>query len=133
MRPVLQKPKKSSRTSPRDSGETGTEVVAETQLPDVEPSRCADEVDDASVLSAEDSDCRHDSHHSSQTSGAKTSKKAKGAKNKAGASPDQLTDGNDAHKKAKKVNASAHANYRKLKIKNKNSKAKGRGGRFGRR
>lgn len=36
-------------------------------------------------------------------------------------------------KAARKISATAHANFRKLKIKNKNSKANGRNGRFGRR
>ncbi|KAH0088150.1 hypothetical protein KCU96_g9050, partial [Aureobasidium melanogenum] len=91
--------------------------VAETQLPD--------------ALNDIDSDADSDAAYSDTEAKRKRQLTKTTTMDKDDASKGSKSDG-IVKKAAKKISATAHANFRKLNIKNKNSKAKGRG-RFGKR
>lgn len=117
MRPVLHKARKEGDEVPAES-EDEAEKVIETQLQN-EPAQDGDGLAEG----ADDGSDADQAVKKSSTSRTKLTKKKV---------PSKETDQGDGKKKPRKVNAEAHANYRRLNIKNKNSKAKGRG-RFGKR
>lgn len=115
MRPVLHEAQKAGAELPAEDDE---DVVAETQLQENLLDTSARELDgdgDEDEAEREDLD--------STTAKKKNKKKPEGPVQGAkAADPAFKKDG----KPARKVNALAHTNFRKLKIKNKNSKANGR-------
>ena len=132
MRPVTTKPRPQSEAQSLDHDSDGSDGIEETQgnkdAQDVEDGSC--EILDEPTEDECASDSSDDSH---------TPKKRKTQpKKKADAHTKQIKDlaatkdEGTMKKVARKVSASAHANYRRLKIKSKNSKGQGKG-RFGRR
>ena len=96
------------------------QIVHETQLLDQQPTKIDDE--DAALSASEDGEY-DDSVAAKQKKSSSLAKSGKDGQDEGGGR---------LKKAARKISASAHANFCKLKIKNKNSKANGRG-RFGRR
>ena len=139
MRPVVHKRKKEGQKLSSDSDEDEPDALPETQqrYGRHEQATLSDDEDHVSSNDAEESDYRHDSqksrHEATQRPrrDSKKRKKTKSREHEGGKHAN--ADGEETGKKPKKVNAQAHANFRKLKIKNKNSKANGRGRKFGRR
>ena len=131
MRPVAHKPKKATDAEQFGS-DSEADVVEETQLD--KPLRSKRQsYDDNGDDKFEDGATGSDYELDGQEPNEARSKKQKTAKRKDGKGGEQKQHDVEANKKPKKVNAQAHANFRKLKIKNKNSKANGRGKKFGRR
>ncbi|KAG9941598.1 hypothetical protein KCU85_g9514, partial [Aureobasidium melanogenum] len=116
MRPAP-KPKAPAQGEHPDPPSDNEGNVAETQLPDA--------VNDV------DSDADSDAAYSDTEAKRKRQLTKSTTTDKDDASKSSKSDG-IVKKAAKKISATAHANFRKLNIKNKNSKAKGRG-RFGKR
>jgi len=113
VRPVQMKPAASQTVPPiseeYDEDTDGAENIPETQAGE-------DAIDDHSDNDDDDLN-------------ATTSSSARPARSKGEHNPDA---GQKIKKVAKKISATAHANFRRLKIKSKNSKGNG-GGRFGNR
>ncbi|KAG9566709.1 hypothetical protein KCU71_g4260, partial [Aureobasidium melanogenum] len=116
MRPAP-KPKAPTQGDQPDATSDNEGNVAETQLPD--------------ALNDIDSDADSDAAYSDTEAKRKRQLTKTTTTDKDDASKSSKSDG-IVKKAAKKISATAHANFRKLNIKNKNSKAKGRG-RFGKR
>ncbi|KAK8154882.1 DNA replication regulator SLD2 [Phyllosticta citrichinensis] len=123
MRPVhtRSKPQSQLETIPSED-ESDATCVAKTQLND---SALAKNLSDTDTAVEDDSDFgEHDE---------KRTKSQSKPPSKAAAAADTKKDAKDkdgiVKRAARKVSATAHANFRALKIKNKNSKAKGAGGR----
>ena len=129
MRPVTTKPKPQSEAQSLDYESDGIEETQGSKdAQDVEDESC--EILDEPIEDECASDYSDDSH---------TPKKRKTQpKKRAEVHTKQIKDlaatkhEGTIKKAARKVSASAHANYRRLKIKSKNSKGQGKG-RFGRR
>lgn len=124
------KPKAPQEAPANDSESDAEDVVPETQ--GRHPSKTSKNDDDAGEFTGEQPDSEGESDYSNASHTPKRRKSqpkqapqpvTKPAVQDAGAKEGLVK------KAARKISASAHANFRKLKIKNKNSKAKGRFGR----
>ena len=132
MRPVTTKPKLQSEAQSLDHDSGESDGIEETQgskdAQDVENGSC--KILDEPTEDECASDYSDDSHTPKKR---KTQPKKKAeAHAKQTKDPAVTKDEGTVKKVARKVSASAHANYRRLKIKSKNSKGQGKG-RFGRR
>jgi hypothetical protein len=125
VRPVTTKPKLQSEAQSLDHDSGESDGIEETQgskdAQDVENGSC--KILDEPTEDECASDYSDDSH---------TPKKRKTQPKKKAEAHAKQTKDPAVTKDARKVSASAHANYRRLKIKSKNSKGQGKG-RFGRR
>ncbi|KAF2141889.1 uncharacterized protein K452DRAFT_351345 [Aplosporella prunicola CBS 121167] len=149
MRPVRTRPQSQPSAAPAasdgddESAEEGdevhddeTSVVPETQLQHATRLDQDDESDSATIPDGEELDHGSDYDDEAQASKKKPQTKPETTttvKSKTnGAQKEENKEENIVKKAARKIGATAHANFRRLKIKNKNSRAGGGGGRWGR-
>lgn len=122
MRPVLHKAKPQVDGPASDSEDND-------QVPETQGLHAANAIIENGESNSDDGSDYDDAQHAREVSPSAVKKAAKTAQ---AAKAVESKPGNVVQKAARKISATAHANYKKLKIKNKNSKANGRG-RFGRR
>ena len=124
-------PKTSNAQTRTDSPLESEDAVLETQLPDQAHVNDQDSEVDEATHQLDNGDAS-DSSAADNMRGSSRNTKRKQQDEKDSATETDAKSGGVIKRAARKISATAHANFCRLKIKNKNSKANGRG-KFGRR